>query len=265
MYQATTSIRLRRIHFCFWLLGALLLSANPLQAAQVLYPGAILIVSAADGTNSSGALFVVNPTNGDRSLLSDFGNPAQGPLANRDIVGVALNWNGAIYVSTLFSGSDGFGAIFEVNPQNGNRTIVVDFGQGELQGYPYYGLAEDVLGNLFANLYSGTPPYPATVARVNPRTDNRAFVSNFDDSTVSAQFITDVALGQFGQIVVESDTQRSRSQCLSRSDLSGQSDNRRTQTPDRFHRSSSRHGCRRLIFLYGSERKLWTHPGEFGR
>jgi hypothetical protein len=54
------------------------LGTNPVQV--VLSPsGDILVVDLDAGTGGKGALFRVNALNGNRTLVSDFGNAAQGP------------------------------------------------------------------------------------------------------------------------------------------------------------------------------------------
>ena len=48
-----------------------------------LSQGDILVIDSQAGTNFNGALFVIDPVTGNRTLLSDFGNPAQGPLGRK--------------------------------------------------------------------------------------------------------------------------------------------------------------------------------------
>ena len=61
-----------------WLCGGLLCAASPAQAA--VKAGNILVADQNGGTGSHGALFVVNPKTGQRTILSDLGNPMQGRL-----------------------------------------------------------------------------------------------------------------------------------------------------------------------------------------
>ena len=78
MNKSNTLLRLCSLHCCLWLLGALLLAGSPAQAGQIPAVGDILVVDQLGGTNNFGALVLVNPVTGERSILSDFGNPAQG-------------------------------------------------------------------------------------------------------------------------------------------------------------------------------------------
>lgn len=144
--------------------------------------GDILAIDPIAGTKNLGALFMVDPVTGDRSVLSDFGNSAQGPLGTADETGVAIVHNRKIYVSALFSGSGGNGALFEVALRTGDRTITSDFGQDSLRGFLYYGLAEDGTGDLWANLAGTASTTPYSLIRVNPRNDRRFQVSAFSNS-----------------------------------------------------------------------------------
>jgi hypothetical protein len=51
--------------------------------------GNVLVVDGSAGTNSAGGLFRVNPSTGARTLVSDFGDAAQGPRGS-DPVGLAI-------------------------------------------------------------------------------------------------------------------------------------------------------------------------------
>src|SRR5215475_8209063 len=136
---------LRFLDCCLWLLGGLVLVASPAEAA--VKAGDILVVDPNAGTRCleliigeepfpCGALFVVNPKTGQRTILSDFGDPAQGHLGNADLTGVAVGRAGQIFVTALFSGdpADVGGALFRVNPRTGNRTVLSNFSQGVIQG-----------------------------------------------------------------------------------------------------------------------------------
>ncbi len=78
--------------------------------------GSILVIDSDAGTK--GALFRVNPITGNRTLLSDFGNGAQGS-SGVDPYGVAIDSSGNILVIDLIAGTGGRGALFRVNPFNG--------------------------------------------------------------------------------------------------------------------------------------------------
>jgi hypothetical protein len=89
----------------------------------------VLVVDEDAGSTAStpidGALFAIASNTGQRSIVSDFGNSAQGPLG-----GVPSNL--AVINGTTLLVSDGNadaandGAIFQIN-SNGTRSILVDF------------------------------------------------------------------------------------------------------------------------------------------
>jgi hypothetical protein len=92
----------------------------------------VLVTDPFAGSNGAGALFAVNPTTGQRTLVSDFGNTNQGPLGVTP-VGVAysnglLGLGSGAYVIDNWAGTNYSGALFEVDPTTGNRTLLSDFG-----------------------------------------------------------------------------------------------------------------------------------------
>ena len=99
-------------------LAIFILPAPLSQAYAQLAAGDSLVVDHSGGTGSNGALFRVNPTTGARTLLSDFGNAAQGPQgSNPD--GVAVEASGSVLVIDQSAGTNGDGALFRVDPSTG--------------------------------------------------------------------------------------------------------------------------------------------------
>ena len=195
---------------CFGLMAWLLLFGSPAQAE--IKPGDILVVDTVGGTNQNGALFLVNPTTGQRTVLSDFGNAAQGTLGNGDLTGVAVGQDGQIVVSALFSGNPAFqgGALFKVDPVTGNRSLFSNFSQGSIRGYLYYGLGINSKGKVIANLDRGSDtPKPALV-QVDPETDKRSIITDLSnprqgDIPSGLRFITDLTLERSGRILIATD------------------------------------------------------------
>ena len=96
--------------------------------------GTILV--RANVNSQVGSIVEINPSNGNRTLLSDFNNAAQGPTAVQ-ITDVFVKSDGTILVPDTNAGSAGGngGQLFMVDPVTGNRTVVSDFanaGQGPL-------------------------------------------------------------------------------------------------------------------------------------
>jgi cysteine-rich repeat protein len=81
-------------------------------------------------TNSSfGVVMRVTPSTGARVLVSDFANPAQGPLG-RLPRGISSGALGELLVIDSAGGTGGAGALFTVHPMTGVRTRISDFGNG---------------------------------------------------------------------------------------------------------------------------------------
>lgn len=142
---------LRRALSCLWLLAGVLLAMGSARAAA---SGDILIVDQSGGILGLGAVVVVDPLTGDRTILSDFGDPAQGQTGKGGLTSVAVRPTGEIFVSSLFEGYPDGGAVFQVDPLTGNRTMVANFGHPP-QGYLYYGLAVDLTGRILVNSQGG--------------------------------------------------------------------------------------------------------------
>ncbi len=103
----------------------------------------LLVTDPYAGSNEIGALFAVDPATGQRTMLSDFGNTAQGAVGVTPI-GIAygnglLGLGSTIYVIDNEAGTNNDGALFAVNPTSGTRTLLSDFGnsaQGALGKNP---------------------------------------------------------------------------------------------------------------------------------
>jgi Ca2+-binding RTX toxin-like protein len=148
---------------------------NPAQGPLGINPtgialgaaGMILVIDQNAGAQNVGALFRVNAVTGRRSIISDFGNPAQGPLG-RNPMGVALGAAGMILVIDRQAGAQNAGALFRVNPSSGHRVVLSDFGEAaqglrgiEPAGVRVYtvqcgGQPATHIGNAFANTIIGT-------------------------------------------------------------------------------------------------------------
>jgi len=97
-----------------------------------------LVIDLDAGTGSRGTLFSVDLITGDRTIISDFGNAAQGPLGLTPI-GVVLDPSGDALVIDQDAGTGSMGALFSVDLFTGFRTIISDFGnagQGPLGTIP---------------------------------------------------------------------------------------------------------------------------------
>jgi uncharacterized repeat protein (TIGR01451 family) len=175
----------------------------PLGSAQ-LNPGSIVVIDHQAGTNVRGALFRVDPTTGNRTLLSDFGNPAQGATGSAPSY-VDVDASGNILVTDHFFAVRE-GLLFSVDPTTGVRTILSDFGdpaQGELGENPN-GVAADVGNILVIDNDAGTDSRGA-LFNVDPATGARTIGSDFGDRTQGARGqggLDSVAIDADGNILV---------------------------------------------------------------
>ena len=157
------------------------LGAGP-QGLALEAGGTVLVIDFDAGTGANGALFRVDAASGERSLVSDFGNAAQGPLGE-DPIGLALEAGGAVLVIDI-DAETGFGALFRVDAASGVRSLVADFGnavQGP-QGASPSGLALEAGGTvLVIDLSAGTSGNGA-LFRVDAASGVRSLVSDFGNA-----------------------------------------------------------------------------------
>lgn len=157
-----------------------------------LVPGSALVTDGSGGTDMRGALYSIDPSSGQRRLLSDFGNGVQGPLGIYPLSVLAvppglLSWDG-ILVCDPYAGTNGQGAIYAVDA-NGNRTVAIDFGDGNgPQGvFPdgmalYGGLLGLGRSVLVSDGSAGTNGHGA-LFRIDPLTHARSLLSDFGNSS----------------------------------------------------------------------------------
>ena len=144
--------------------------------------GTVLVIDLRAGT-SSGALFRVDAISGNRSLVSDFGNAAQGPLGEFPS-GVALEAGGTVLVVDFFPATPNRGKLFRVDAISGNRTVVSDFGnvaQGPLGDFPF-GIALEAGGTVLVIDPQGGTGGSGALFRVDAISGNRSLVSDFGNA-----------------------------------------------------------------------------------
>jgi hypothetical protein len=151
-----------------------------------------VVTDGSAGTNGQGALFEVDPSTGNRTQLSDFGNSVQGDVG-QDPSGVLvvpglLGLTAQILVVDPMAGTNGQGAIFSVN-SSGSRALLTDFGVGTNQGvYPdsmvYWPGLLGLLGStvLVADGSAGTNGQ-GELFTVDPGTGARSVLSDFGNTT----------------------------------------------------------------------------------
>ena len=149
--------------------------------------GTVLVIDFDAGTGANGALFRVDAASGVRSLVSDFGNAAQGPLGE-DPIGVALEAGGAVLVIDI-DAETGFGALFRVDAASGVRSLVSDFGnavQGP-QGANPIGLALEAGGAVLVIDFDAGTGNAGALFRVDAASGIRSLVSDFGNAAQGPQ------------------------------------------------------------------------------
>ena len=170
------------------------LGSNP-QDVTLEASGTVLAIDFGAGTGDSGALFRVNPTNGNRTLVSDFGNAAQGPLGE-DPFALVVETSGAVLVIDL-DGVAPNNALFRVNPTNGNRTLLSDFGnaaQGPT-GDSGRGIAVEVSGTVLVTDTSAGTGDNGALFRIDPANGNRTLLSDFGNAAQGPLGSTPLGIG----------------------------------------------------------------------
>ena len=156
-----------------------------------LLPASVLVTDGSSGTNQQGALFTVNPTSGSRTLLSDFGNSAQGPLGEYPVATVVLpgllGLSYSVAVVDAFAGTNGQGALFTID-SSGNRTQLVDFGDstGPAGEYPdsaaYLPGLLGLTGTLLVADGSAGTNAQGALFSINPSSGARSILSDFGNT-----------------------------------------------------------------------------------
>jgi hypothetical protein len=162
-------------------LGIFLGLAAPNASAQLgrsLEPGDILVANYSSEANLNGRLYWINPANGQRVVVTDFNNAAQGPVTPGAYGAAVADLNTILMVDS--AGTSGRGALIHVDPATGWRTIVSDFGnpaQGPLGVLPI--LVAVISGQTFVIDRDGGSAGRGALIRVNRTTGQRTLVSDF--------------------------------------------------------------------------------------
>lgn len=190
----------------------LLLAWSPAQAQ--LAPGTILAVDPGltGGNPTPGRLFAIDPNTGNRTILSDFGDPSQGP-ADEFLQAVAIEASGRILVTDADAGTRGppafRPAVFTVDPATGNRAILANFSDiadGQLP-LSAEGIAVEASGRILVIDQGGGSGSAGYLLAVDPATGVSSLVSDFRNDLLGDQGPTgsqpnDVAIDASGRILV---------------------------------------------------------------
>jgi DNA-binding beta-propeller fold protein YncE len=191
---------LRRF-FLFFMIITLTSLALSIPASQAqLRTGDILVTDEFE-SSPPGILFIVNPSTGQRTILSDFSDPTQGPIGD-GLGDVAVEASGNILVTDESAGTGGNGALFRINPVTGVRTILSDFGdadQGQTGG-EVGGVAVEASGSILVvdeNVLGN-----GALFRIDPTTGVRTVLSDFSIGVNLGDSPAGVAVEASGNILV---------------------------------------------------------------
>jgi glucose/arabinose dehydrogenase len=186
------------------------------MGVTVASDGFILVVDPEAGASFRGVLFRVDPTTGARTVLSDFGKRAQGPLGMNP-KGIAVARDGSILVVDPDVGRDRRGVLFRVDPTTGARTILSNFGrqaQGTVAETLSGGVAVEDIGTILVvgKAYRTYPGFPSGLSDVlfqlDPTTGARTILSDFgidvepNGQGSTADTLVGVTVAETGAILV---------------------------------------------------------------
>lgn len=113
--------------------------------------------TASGGTNDTGAIFELTPSNGgwNYSVIYSFQPGGSGDGANPHGT-LVFDKSGNMYGTTLNGGSYNAGSVFQLTPSNGgwSESVIYTF-NGQIGSNPYAGVILDNNGNLYGTTYGG--------------------------------------------------------------------------------------------------------------
>jgi DNA-binding beta-propeller fold protein YncE len=155
------------------------LAIEPPKAASL---AGIVVADPGAGAFGRGLLFRIDPTTGNRIVITDLNDSAQGPIG-ADPGAVAVEGGGNLLVADNSSGAGFRGTLFRMSPATGIRTVLSDFAnaaQGSLGTDPM-GVAIESTGTILVADPGGAQGDPNLLFRVDPATGMRTILSDFTD------------------------------------------------------------------------------------
>ncbi|REG48761.1 hypothetical protein B0G80_5049 [Paraburkholderia sp. BL6669N2] len=143
-----------------------------------------------------GDVYRIDSNTGQRSLLSDFTNPAQGATGSVPSTGIAVETSGQILVDSHGSAISPVpkNRLLRIDPNTGNRAVLSDFdnaAQAPL-GSRLSGIAlEARAGRIIvgAGNPASTAADPTLLFRIDPQTGQRTLLSNSSDPKQGPPFV----------------------------------------------------------------------------
>jgi len=145
--------------------------------------GNIFVLTENGASTAPNLLFEVDPSNGNRTIVSDYSIIAQGPSGTNP-GGMAIDESGNILANERrIENMIGDSALLRIDPATGIRTILSDFtdsNQGPVGNNFLNGVTLENNGNIL--VVDGDGITNGTLFRVDPTTGDRTVVSDFQDS-----------------------------------------------------------------------------------
>lgn len=155
-----------------------------ISAVSYAQPGApAFVLDLAGGTNDNAAILSVNLDNGLRSMVSDFGNAAQGTLGVQP-VSLALEDEDLILVVDMDFGNEERGALFQVSLPSGDRQVISDFSDSSKGVLGFHPTGVALLNDNSALVVSSgiNNDFMGGIFSVNVLTGDRTVVSDFNNT-----------------------------------------------------------------------------------
>ena len=158
--------------------------AIPYAALTEGSDGALYGNASQGGTFGAGTVFRVNKDGGGFAVLKSFDSATDGASIGR---GLTEGSDGALYGTTPYGGSYGYGTLFRMNKDGSGFAVLRSFDYGTDGGYSSAGLTEGSDGALYGTATSGGNASGGTLFRVNKDGSGFTVLKSFDD------FLTDGA------------------------------------------------------------------------
>jgi uncharacterized repeat protein (TIGR03803 family) len=141
--------------------------------------GALYGTTNQGGTSAFGTVFKLNPDGSGFTVLHNFdysagAYPSAGPVQGTD---------GALYGTTYYGGTSGYGTAFKLNTDGTGFTVLQNFDYSTTGAYPYAGLVQATNGALYGTAYQGGGTGFGTVFKLSTDGTVFAVLKNFSNGS----------------------------------------------------------------------------------
>jgi uncharacterized repeat protein (TIGR03803 family) len=154
-------------------------AANPYSFAGLIAGGATLYgASQNGGTNGYGTIFKIDTNGNNYAVLHQFGSNADG----RTPQGRLLLLGATLYGTTQVGGSNSAGALFKMDTNGNNYSVLYNFSNAPAARLPIVGLASDGAGTLFGVSSGGGSSNSGTVFSLATNGNNFTILHSFTNN-----------------------------------------------------------------------------------